>query len=97
LIYTPPILQIFYFGKYSMYEKDKNKIKEIIGGMKCPKDFQCSRSGFKFLCNARDIGLDSYLVCLEKHPLDCLFSMSFGSAHLCKCPLRVYIAQNLEK
>jgi hypothetical protein len=81
-----------------MMEKNiKSKIEEIIAGMKCPKDFICYTSGFKKLCSAKDIGIESYLECLEKKPKSCKFSVSFGLMHLCQCPLRGYLYKKLKK
>jgi len=40
-----------------MGEEEKKKIEEIIGRLKCPKDFVCAQSEFERLCKARDIGL----------------------------------------
>jgi hypothetical protein len=34
-------------------EDHKKQIKRIIGGLKCPKDFKCYKSGFKALCKAK--------------------------------------------
>ena len=75
----------------------KPQIEEIIGGMKCPRDFKCYESGFEDLCKAKDIGLESFSKCLEEDPLECTFAFSFGYSHFCKCPLRVYIAKTLQK
>jgi hypothetical protein len=80
-----------------MDEKTKKELQEIIGEMQCPKDFNCYKSGLKVLCKAKDIGLDSYLECMEVYPQKCPFSVPFGYSHLCKCPLRVYIAKKLKK
>ena len=80
--------------------KDKGtetEIEEIIGGMKCPKDFRCYQSGLEVLCKAKDIGLDTYLQCMEVYPKRCSFSVAFGYSHLCECPLRAYIAKKLKK
>jgi len=74
-----------------------NKIKEIIGGMKCPKDFICYKSGFEKLCKAEDVGKKSILLCLEENPIDCKFSLPIGSTYYCQCPLRVYLAKNLKR
>jgi len=81
-----------------MDENQKKQIKEIINGLQCPKDFVCYTSGQKRLCKAEDIGLDSYLVCLEKDPKECnFFAVIFGDKHICQCPLRVYIAKKMNK
>ncbi len=80
-----------------MNEADRKKIEEIMAGMKCPKDFKCGKSGFERLCHARDIGIESFLDCLEDNPLSCSFALPFGLGHLCQCPLRVYLAKTLSK
>jgi hypothetical protein len=75
-------------------EEFEKEIAEIIGGLKCPKDFKCYRSGFKALCKARQIGgAASFLECLEEDPRECIFSKFVSTGfYLCSCPLRKYIA-----
>jgi hypothetical protein len=80
-----------------MDEDQRKEIEEIITQFKCPKDFRCYKSGLKVLCKAKDIGLDTYLECMEVYPQKCPFSVAFGYSHFCKCPLRVYIAKKLKK
>jgi len=80
-----------------MEEDHKKEIEEIIGGMKCPKDFKCYKSGFEDLCKAKDIGIELLLKCLEENPQKCLFSSPFGVGYLCQCPLRYYICNKLKK
>lgn len=75
----------------------KKELEEILNGLQCPKDFACYKSGQEKLCRAEDIGLESFLVCLEKNPADCSFSVVFGDMFFCQCPLRVYIARKLNK
>ena len=91
----PRVLAGELIGK--MNENYENRIKEITGQVKCPKDFRCAKSGFENLCKARDFGLEDYLECLEDNPINCKFSVSFGSGYLCQCPLRVYISKELKK
>ena len=79
-----------------MKEEDKKKIEEIMWGMKCPKDFQCAKSGFENLCKAKDFGLDNYLECLEENPRACLFALPFGYGYFCQCPLRVFLSKKLK-
>ncbi|MBI4290986.1 MAG: hypothetical protein HY661_05840 [Betaproteobacteria bacterium] len=80
-----------------MQEALRKKVDEIIGGMQCPKAFKCVDSGFELLCKAKDQGLPGYLNCLEDEPHGCSFALPFGYGHLCRCPLRVYIAKTLGK
>jgi hypothetical protein len=75
----------------------EKELKEIMGGLDCPKDFICYESGFKTLCKAQDIGLDTFLECLEERPGDCTFSLFARSTYFCQCPLRVYIFKKLGK
>jgi len=80
-----------------MEEDHKKELEEIVNGLKCPKDFKCYKSGLGNLCKAKDIGLKSFLECLEEEPRDCKFSHSFGDSYFCDCPLRVYIGKKLRK
>ena len=79
-----------------MKEKTKKKIEEIIGQMSCPKHFKCAKSDFKCLCMAKDVGLKSHLLCLEKAPFECHFSLEVDKEYYCVCPLRIYLARHLE-
>jgi hypothetical protein len=75
----------------------ENKINETIEKSECTKGFKCSTEGFENLCKAEDVGMESYLHCLEEHPLECTFSVGFfGDRYYCECPLRVYIAKKLK-
>jgi hypothetical protein len=76
---------------------EEEKLKDIINGMECPKDFICYETGFQDLCKAKKVGIESYLKCLEKDPELCKFSISFGEIHFCSCPLRVYVNKTLLK
>lgn len=80
-----------------MKEEDRKKIKDIIGEMKCAKNFKCADSGFQKLCKARDFGLEDYLECLEANPLECKFALPFGETHFCQCPLRVYLSKKVKR
>jgi len=80
-----------------MTKEYKRDIEEIIGKIQCPKDFRCYKSGFNALCRARDIGIESFVECLEKKPDKCKFSRSFGLMHLCECPLRIYLAKKMKQ
>ncbi len=80
-----------------MTEIDKKKIKEIMDGMECRKDFKCAESGFEKLCRAEDIGIEGFLICLEEKNNTCNFAFSFGNKIFCNCPLRVYLGKKLKK
>ena len=80
-----------------MDEDQRKEIEEIINQFQCPRDFRCCKSQFKLLCKAKDIGLETYLKCLEEDPRSCPVSVPFGDGYFCECPLRVYIAKKLKK
>jgi hypothetical protein len=72
-----------------MEQDPEKELKEIIGELECSKGFKCYKSGFENLCKARDIGLETFIECLEEDPHDCPFSMRLHGVDYCKCPLRV--------
>ena len=80
-----------------MDEDQRNEIEEIINQFQCPRDFRCCKSQFKLLCKAKDIGLETYLKCLEEDPQSCPASVPFPDGYFCDCPLRVNIAKKLKK
>ena len=80
-----------------MEESSKKKIEEIIGQIECPKDFICYKSELKILCKAEDVGMESFLKCLEDNPRECVFSLGYAESHYCTCPLRRYIAKKAGK
>ena len=78
-------------------QAQKTQIEEIISKNECPKDYECYKSGFDNVCRAK-IFIDGNLVeCFDKGRTSCKFSHHFGLGYFCKCPLRKYIAQNLNK
>ena len=81
-----------------MKPEQQAKIREIIAGMRCPKDFECAERGFETLCKAKDFGDEQSLQCLEKRP--CPFAGVYNTGfeiQFCRCPLRVYLEKNLVK
>jgi hypothetical protein len=80
-----------------MQRVTQEQIAEIIESIACPKNFSCYTSGFKNLCKAQDIGLESFLACMVPESLACKFSLLFGGISFCQCPLRIYIAKKLKK
>jgi hypothetical protein len=78
-----------------MEERNRETIEKIIAGTSCAKDFKCYRSNLSQLCKAKDVGLESFLECLEHNPRNCEFSISYGDSYFCRCPVRVYIAKKL--
>ena len=73
------------------------KVVEIIGELQCPKDFLCYKSEYEKLCKAGFNGNQDILHCLEVEPDECIFSLSLRNTYYCQCPLRNFIAVNIDK
>jgi len=80
-----------------MEQDYKKEIEEIIGELKCPKDFLCYKSKFNDICKAGFVHKQSFLRCLEENPTNCKFSLFFEEKYFCQCPLRTYIAKKSGK
>ncbi|MGD0887142.1 MAG: hypothetical protein ABSA46_20045 [Thermodesulfovibrionales bacterium] len=75
----------------------QKEIEIIMEVLECPKDFGCYKAGYKKLCRAKDIGLQSFLQCLEGTSPDCKFSLPYGGIYFCRCPIRRRIIKNLKE
>jgi len=75
----------------------KSKIEHIINRMKCSKDFECYKSGFKNLCRVKIIEGAELIECSPENRRDCEFRVPFMNRAFCKCQLRYYIAKNLHR
>jgi len=91
------------YGTTAREEKRTHTKKQSLSALKrimrktvCVKDYRCYTSGFKNLCRAEHIGMDSYLLCVDNIQT-CNFSVFFIDEYLCKCPVRIYIAKELQK
>jgi hypothetical protein len=70
---------------------------EAMPGMELLKDCECYKPRLGFTCKAKDVGLDSYVECMETYSCTCPFSVSYAHSYFCKSPARVYIAKKSEK
>jgi len=73
------------------------ELTEIIGGLKCPKNYHCYRTNYKELCKAEFLGKLKVVHCLEEDSQGCIFSLSYKDAYYCQCPVRNYIAEKIER
>lgn len=80
-----------------MEQSYRQIIEEMADSTACRKEFKCCSNEFTNVCRAKDIGIKSFLVCLEGEPRKCNFAMSFGDVYFCQCPVRVYIGKKLKK
>jgi hypothetical protein len=70
-------------------------IEKIISSMKCSKGFVCYKSNFKVLCKVKKAGEGKIIECSPENQGACEYRFSFMGKVFCKCPLRHYIAGNL--
>jgi hypothetical protein len=73
------------------------EVTEIIGGLRCPKNYHCYRTNYKELCKAEFLGKLKVVHCLEEDSQGCIFSLLYKDAYYCQCPLRNYIAEKIER
>jgi hypothetical protein len=64
-----------------MHIEHKQEIQELIKD--CPPGCKCHPRGIQDFCKARDIGMESFVECLEEEPFDC----SYGHSMFCSFPL----------
>ena len=80
-----------------MNDKARHEIAHLMSTMQCARDFACVKAGFEGLCEARDVGMEHNLICLDKQACqECGFGFTTGVAHVCRCPLRVHVAKTLK-
>ena len=76
---------------------DKQKLDELRAQVVCAKHFRCTESALSDLCSGRyHVDIDM-LECLEPSGAACQFARPFSAALVCICPLRKYIAKNLDR
>lgn len=73
------------------------EVTEIIGGLKCPKNYHCYRTKYTELCRAAFVDSLKVLHCLEENAQGCIFALSYKDAWYCQCPLRNYIAEKIKR
>jgi hypothetical protein len=62
-----------------------------------PEGCKCHEQGIEKLCKAKDLGLKSFVKCLEEKPFECTSSLTLQNSHYCYCPLRVYMVNKFKK
>jgi hypothetical protein len=74
----------------------EKELQGIMSDLECAKDFICYTSGFETLGKVK-AGPKRFIKCLEEPPYLCSFSWFLGTGYYCKCPLRNFIFNKLEK
>jgi len=76
-----------------------NIIQEMrsVNGISTPagKEEEALSLKSKITCRTEDIGLESFLICLEEKPKKCTFSTLFGDRYFCKKPLSLVWVRSL--
>jgi hypothetical protein len=72
-------------------------IEETMAGLKLLTACKRYEPGVGFTCKAMDVGLDSFVECLEKDSHWCPFSVPYADSNFCKSPARVYAAKELKQ
>ncbi|UCD90684.1 MAG: hypothetical protein JSW04_04450 [Desulfobacterales bacterium] len=80
-----------------MDQNISKEIEKIKSRITCNKDFLCLKSDLIELCEAKDVGIESMLECLEENPGECTFSFVFDNSVYCKCPIRYFVSKKLLK
>ncbi len=75
-------------------EEQKRRIAKIRAETDCPRGFECCNSDSANLCKVGHVGAHM-LECMEIQSRPCPFKYSLGEEGFCKCPLRYYLAANL--
>ena len=75
----------------------RTELESLIKKAPCPNNHICSRLDDEHLCKVKDVGLDSFVECLEVEPYDCSYAIFYGHAYYCQCPIRVYLVKKLKK
>ena len=68
-------------------QKIHEDIENIMRGMECEKGFKCYELGFNNLCHAKDIGMESFVECLESRTKECKWavtSLSVSPPYICR-------------
>jgi hypothetical protein len=70
-----------------------HQIEEAMPGLELLVECKRYKPGFGFTCEAEDVGLDSYVKCLEWDSKNCPSSFRYGRTYYCTSPARIYIAK----
>ena len=80
-----------------MERQDDSLIEELTAKFECPKKFKCYTSGFTELCKAKYVNSGKHLQCIDKDVSNCMFSSLQGNLYICECPVRIYLAKELNR
>lgn len=73
------------------------RIRDLAETMRGACGMICVESDFHVVCEARDIGMEGTLTCLEHDDCGCRFKLTLSFGQFCQCPVRVQISKSLRK
>jgi len=79
---------------FEMGRKPKREVEKLLEN--CPEGCRYRERGINDPCHVRDVGLKTFVQCLEKDPFTCCHHIRFGRTHYCSCPVCVFIAKGFK-
>ena len=100
LNFIVPLKKLSFFSGKALSEEisDKELTKHELGGNGCsviPFRDMDRRHFFKAVCKRQDVGIGSFVRCLEEYPQGCKFAVPLGTAYLCEAPVQSTSLRNL--
>lgn len=80
--------------RMKLSEEQERQIAKIQSEVDCHRSFECCNSDSADLCKVGYIGVHM-LECMEMQSRPCPFKYYLRDEGFCKCPLRYYLAANL--
>lgn len=77
-------------------EADLQRLEKARPDPKILEDCRFYKAGVGFKCKVRDVGLYSYIECLEIDSRTCPFSLYYVYTYYCSCRARVFIAKEFK-
>jgi hypothetical protein len=75
----------------------RSGVEDIISEVNCERDCECHNSGFENLGRVTIFGEADLVECLEDRAKTCESAVHFADSYFCYCPVRAYIAKNLNR
>jgi hypothetical protein len=81
--------------KWQSKEVDIKQAEEVLPRPRLLEDCKYYKLGVGFICETKDVGLNSYVGCLQGDPFLCPFILSYAYDYYCTSRARVFIAKEL--
>ena len=77
--------------------EERQQLEVLQSQIQCTKHFSCVGTALSELCDGEYHADLDLLECFDKADPPCSFGRAFGCTTVCTCPLRKYIARNLNR